>query len=244
MSTDSSSAPAAPPQKLKPWQRGTWGAPGGLLVGFAALYGSDYAVTPLVPLIAMLPLSINTKNSILRVIIEALACLVVLLGLKLYGSKLGAIGINKPKLTYVWYAVLGFGAYFLASIVIGIVAKMFLPIDDNQAQQIGYQGLAGFDLALAFATLVVLTPLAEESIFRGFLFTGLRNRMPFWATAFVVSALFGLAHGQWNVGLDVFAMSLVSCYLRERSGSLWPSILLHVLKNALAFYLLYIYNGG
>jgi membrane protease YdiL (CAAX protease family) len=33
---------------------------------------------------------------------------------------------------------------------------------------------------------------------------------------------------------------MVLCWLRERTKSLWPSILLHVTKNALAFVLLFV----
>ena len=92
--------------------------------------------------------------------------------------------------------------------------------------------------------LVFLTPFAEELVFRGFMLTGFRRRLPFWAAAILVSALFGLVHGQWNVGLDVFIMSMVACYLVKTSQSLWPAIFLHMYKNAIAFYLIYLYNGS
>jgi membrane protease YdiL (CAAX protease family) len=54
------------------------------------------------------------------------------------------------------------------------------------------------------------------------------------------SVLFGLIHGQWNVGVDVFVLSMVACSLREVTGSIWAGILLHMLKNALAFYIIFV----
>ena len=51
-------------------------------------------------------------------------------------------------------------------------------------------------------------------------------------------------HGQWNVGINVFAMSIVLCVMREITGSIYSGILLHMLKNMLAFYLLYIATLG
>jgi membrane protease YdiL (CAAX protease family) len=54
-----------------------------------------------------------------------------------------------------------------------------------------------------------------------------------------VSALFGLAHMQWNVAIDVFVLSMVACYLRELTGSIWAGIILHCLKNLIAFIALF-----
>ncbi|HVI69827.1 MAG TPA: CPBP family intramembrane glutamic endopeptidase, partial [Magnetospirillaceae bacterium] len=99
-------------------------------------------------------------------------------------------------------------------------------------------------LIAAFITLVLVTPFTEELIFRGFVFAGFRRRLPFWLAALGVSALFAWIHGQWNVGLDVFVMSLVGCYLIEKTKNLWSAIFLHMLKNGVAFYLVYLYNGS
>ena len=56
----------------------------------------------------------------------------------------------------------------------------------------------------------------------------------------IVSILFGVLHGQWNVGVNVFALSLVLCGLREITGTIYAGMIVHILKNALAFYLLYL----
>ena len=58
----------------------------------------------------------------------------------------------------------------------------------------------------------------------------------------IVSALFGFLHLQWNVGINVFCLSLVLCVLREITGTIHSGILLHMLKNGFAFYLLYVIN--
>jgi hypothetical protein len=61
-----------------------------------------------------------------------------------------------------------------------------------------------------------------------------------WAAIIITSLLFGAVHGQWNVAIDVFVLSLVLCSLREVTGNIWAGVLLHMLKNGLAFYLLFI----
>jgi len=59
--------------------------------------------------------------------------------------------------------------------------------------------------------------------------------------ALVTSLVFAAVHGQWNVAIDTFALSLVLCALREVTGTIWAGILLHMFKNAIAFYVLFIY---
>lgn len=81
---------------------------------------------------------------------------------------------------------------------------------------------------------VILAPLCEEIVFRGFLFGGLKRKMSGLVAALVSSSLFALLHGYSAVGiLLVFVYGLVFCWLYARSGSLWPGILAHGLLNFL-----------
>ena len=93
---------------------------------------------------------------------------------------------------------------------------------------------------LAFITLVVIAPVAEEVLFRGYLYGKLKKYVPVWAAILITSALFGLIHGTWNVAVDTFALSIILCLLRESTGGIWASILLHMIKNGIAFYFLFI----
>ena len=105
---------------------------------------------------------------------------------------------------------------------------------------------------IAFFTLVVAAPVAEELIFRGWLYDKIRTRLslrvPEWAgviiSILIVSVLFGIVHMQWNVGVNVFALSVILCLLREVTGSIYAGIFTHMIKNAVAFYLLYILGFG
>jgi membrane protease YdiL (CAAX protease family) len=136
----------------------------------------------------------------------------------------------------------GFIVYLIVTAIMTTIATSIIPgFDAAQTQQTGFANLAyRYEYILAFATLVILAPLAEEILFRGYLFGKLRKYIPAWAAILLTSILFGLIHGQWNVGVDVFALSLVLCTLREITGSIWAGVLLHMMKNGLAFYLLFI----
>ena len=97
--------------------------------------------------------------------------------------------------------------------------------------------------------LVVVAPVVEELIFRGWLYGKMREathgKFRTWVAIglpmLLVSLLFGLVHGQWNVGVVVFAMSLVMCALREITGTIYAGMLVHMLKNAVAFMLLFMW---
>jgi membrane protease YdiL (CAAX protease family) len=95
--------------------------------------------------------------------------------------------------------------------------------------------------------MVLLAPLAEELLFRGYLYGKLRKTAPVWLSVLVASVAFGLAHLwvgsgplQWAVAIDTFVLSLMLCALREYTGAVWAGVLLHAIKNGLAFYLLFV----
>jgi uncharacterized protein len=91
---------------------------------------------------------------------------------------------------------------------------------------------------VALGLLVVLAaPISEEIFFRGFIFGGLRNRLSFWPAALISGLLFGLVHAPTGPAqvppLVVFGVLLA--WLYERTGSLGPPILMHMIQNAIAF---------
>ncbi len=187
----------------------------------------------------------------ISVIIYALVLLITIAmpaRLKLWSSKIELkklLGINLPlRVRDVGIAILGFVVYLgLAFWAMQLVTLLFPSINLSQAQDVGIKSLNNdFEFVLALVTFVGLAPIAEELLFRGYLFGNLRRIFSFEIAAIITSALFGLVHFQWNVSIDVFVLSLVLCYLREHSGRLWPSIMVHMGKNLLAFASLFIFH--
>lgn len=93
-------------------------------------------------------------------------------------------------------------------------------------------------IALSFISLVIIAPIAEEIIFRGVLFAGFAKSWGVWPAAIASSLLFGLVHMQLNVIIVTALLGLLLCWLYYKTRSLWPAILMHSLKNLLAFLLL------
>ncbi len=197
-------------------------------------------------------LQTNTASIVVSTIVYALL-LVLLLGVPAvlfrWRTSLGNLGLSRP-ITWSDYpiAILGIVVYFaLASVVLWMAD--FLPwVNINQAQEIGIVSPNPSELIQAFILLVVVAPVVEEIIFRGYLYGEIRRRgVSFWLTTLIVSVLFGVAHMQWNVGISIFVLSIVMCVAREKTHSIWPSILMHMLKNGIAYYALFIiglHTGG
>jgi membrane protease YdiL (CAAX protease family) len=152
------------------------------------------------------------------------------------------LGVAKrPNDTIWWLPFVAWIAYMAATIVAALGASYLPWIDTEQTQDIGFDNLTQpAEYLIAFFALVIIPPIAEELLFRGYLFGRLRERFGFWFTTIVVSIVFGIVHMQWNVGIDVAVLSIFLCYLREHTGSIWASMVLHGIKNGLAYVLLFI----
>lgn len=153
-------------------------------------------------------------------------------------KELGLTGL--PTWTDIGLAIVGFIVATIAGFILVALFNLFPWFNAAEAQDIGFSSsLYGADRIVAFITLVVVAPIAEEVIFRGWLYGKLRQKLPLPLAIFLVSLLFALIHGQWNVGVNVFALSVVLCGLREVTGTIHAGILTHMIKNGVAFYLLY-----
>ena len=153
------------------------------------------------------------------------------------------LGIDtRPRSQIWWLPFVLWGVYMVATIAVAVAVQQLLPwIDQEQPQEVGFDNLTvPIEYIVAFIALVVLPPIAEELLFRGYLFGRLRERFGFWFTTLIVSIAFGFVHFQWNVGIDTAVLSIFLCYLRERTGSIWASMILHAIKNGLAYFLLFI----
>jgi len=208
------------------------------------VYGSGW-------LLSYLKVPIGSINSSLMTTIATtlsyVVALMLIIGLPLIIKKRRTsqddIALTRlPTWTDILLSPAAFIIYAILSVILMFIfGKVFPSIDLTQAQDVGFQNLnQRYEFVFAFISLVIMAPVAEEIIFRGYLFGKLRKHVPVWAAVLVVSAVFGALHGAWNIAVDTFALSIILCLLRQYSGSLWASILLHMIKNSIAYYFLFI----
>lgn len=146
-----------------------------------------------------------------------------------------------PTWTDIGLAPIAFIASTFGAGVLVTLFQMFSWFNAGEVQDTGFTPyMANGEKIIAFITLVVAAPIVEEIIFRGWLYGKLRSRIKMPLAILLVSLLFAVMHFQWNVGVNVFALSVVLCGLREITGTIYAGILTHMIKNGVAFYLLYV----
>jgi membrane protease YdiL (CAAX protease family) len=184
-------------------------------------------------------------------ITEAITILAIYLFLRIYKATMGAIGLHRPKWRDLGVGLMAVPAYFvLYFITLAVATWLFPSLNINQHQDVGFTGVHGWvQLSLTFVSLVILPPLAEEIMIRGFLYSNFKKIAPTFVAVIGTSFLFASAHlpeggsagPLYVAAIDTFVLSLVLIYLREKTGSLWASITLHACKNGVAFLALYIF---
>ncbi len=87
----------------------------------------------------------------------------------------------------------------------------------------------------------VVTPIAEETLFRGLLFAGLVQRMGPVPAALVSATLFGLWHFEPYALPHLIIAGLVQAYVFYRTRNLWAAILTHGIVNWVAFTSAYLF---
>lgn len=96
-------------------------------------------------------------------------------------------------------------------------------------------------VAEAFNYGIVATGFPEELLFRGLIAGTLFRRLPFWKANLLQAAIFTLPHllilliapRLWPLAICLpIGLGLVAGWLRQTSGSIWPSVILHGIPNA------------
>ena len=90
---------------------------------------------------------------------------------------------------------------------------------------------AGRSLIWPLLLMVVLPPLSEELAFRGLVYAGLRRTLSVPETFIISSFAFAMLHLSVPMLATHLPLGLYFCWLRHRSGSLWPSTFAHACHN-------------
>lgn len=148
---------------------------------------------------------------------------------------------HAPTFVDIGLAPVGYILYCVLATVLTAVMSAFAWFNADQAQDVGFSYfITNIDRIIAMLAIVFIAPIAEEIVMRGWLYGKVRDKWNIPVSIILVSLLFALLHGQWNVAVSTFALSVILCGLREITGTIWSGMLLHILSNGIAFYLLYV----
>jgi hypothetical protein len=158
--------------------------------------------------------------------------------LALFARRAGAnaahyLGLVWPKRGELWFGLAAMAAMIVAGNVLSWLLGRNL-VTPFQTDIYTTASATGWLLWLLIA-VVIVTPIGEELVFRGFLFRGwLRTPRDVWPVIVSTSLLWALIHVQydWYVIAQIFVFGLLLGWLRWASGSTILTILLHGLINA------------
>jgi uncharacterized protein len=148
------------------------------------------------------------------------------------------LGLRRGWRTGVWLAVAAYFGYIACAIVISL---LLAPEQEDITRELGGDsGTVG--TVVAGFLIVIVAPLSEEIFFRGFLFRGMSRTMGGVVAALLASAIWGLFHytgpETWGVVVQITVFGLWLSWLYERTGSIYPTIAVHTVNNAVAFTIL------
>jgi membrane protease YdiL (CAAX protease family) len=143
------------------------------------------------------------------------------------GQALRRLGVRRFEPSAFKWMGAAIGAYLLFSAV--YVAIFGSPQQKDIAESFGA-------VPVQVLLIVVAAPISEEICFRGMLFGGLRTRLPRLVAALISAVVFGGLHALTGVSAvpPLIAFGFILALLYERTGSILPGILLHMLNNSVA----------
>ena len=99
---------------------------------------------------------------------------------------------------------------------------------------------SSIDIAFLFLSFAIVTPIAEELLFRGYILDSIKRMHGDWPAIIGSALLFALVH--FNLfGMVPFIMGgVIYGWLRIKTGSLLPSIACHMMWNLMALSLNYL----
>ena len=137
----------------------------------------------------------------------------------------------------------GFLIYYFGTALMTILTNLIAPGLEN-VNDASLEAMADFGMGELAVFTILLAPLAEECLFRGLIFTSLRTHSRFLAYA-VTIFVFSLIHvfgylGSYSITelalcfWQYLPASFALAWAMEYSGSIWGSISVHILANAVA----------
>lgn len=112
------------------------------------------------------------------------------------------------------------------------VFLMVLPEKWTESYEEASAGIDSGTLVGVLAVAVV-APIVEEFIFRGLIMNRLSRVMPGWLAVVLSAAVFGACHGHPVWSAYAFVLGAFFGFVDLRVGSIWPSILGHLVFNAI-----------
>jgi uncharacterized protein len=164
-----------------------------------------------------------------------------------YRSPWAALGIRPVPLGWLILApllvvgMLTLGAAITSAISAFQGQEFVNPQVDDMTQG---QQLTPLHLIMLLLGVAVVAPIVEELFFRGMLYPLLRRRLPGWLAIVANAAIFAALHFIPILLPILFVMGLLLTFVRARTNSVIPGMLIHALNNTVFVLAIYATFSG
>jgi uncharacterized protein len=209
-----------------------WG-PGAALLGVVLALGTGIVLGIPFAVIGQEDGELTTFGNVGLQLATALAFLMVPMaiaaqrGAASIGEILNRLGVRRfDRSAFKWMAA-AIGAYLLFAFLYVLVVGE--PEQEDIAEAFG-------PVPVQILLIVIAAPISEEICFRGMLYGGLREKLPRVGAALIAGLVFGALHALTGLSAvpPLIAFGFILCLLYEKTGSIVPAILLHMLNNSVA----------
>jgi len=148
-------------------------------------------------------------------------------GAKTLGEALWRLGVQRFRSSAFKWMAAAVGSYLLFAMLYSTL--ILEPEQEDIASGFG-------PIPIQVLLIVFGAAIAEEICFRGMLFGGLRERLPKVPAALAAGVVFGALHAFTGLSAvpPLIVLGFVFCLLYEKTGSIVPGMLLHMLNNSVA----------
>lgn len=140
-----------------------------------------------------------------------------------------------PYRTSVWQYILGVIFVYTLSMSIQITAGLINAAQISEHYQQTSASQYSCDLIMGLLIYGIVSPLAEEILFRGYIYTVFRRYIPISFSVIMSSLLFGLYHFNAVQGIYAIIMGAIMALAYEYYGSFWAPVAVHMFANITAY---------
>ncbi|MDD1721697.1 MAG: CPBP family intramembrane metalloprotease [Euryarchaeota archaeon] len=220
-----------------------------LLLGIVLYFTAQYGVALILPPLLIQAGVISSRDALrltsggftswtfwILIVANVVAIvLIVAAVLWFYKEPLSSLGLTREKVPRaLLFGVAGFVVAFVAATVVSIPIEQLVGVDPTQ-QALSQTAMEPGLLPVLFLSAVLIAPIAEEIVFRGYLYKAFRDRVKPGYAILLSSALFSFIHLEWRAFIPLFVIGIVLAYVYEKTGNLIAPITVHMLNNAVAF---------
>ena len=147
--------------------------------------------------------------------------------------------------TSIRWMIISIGLGLLAIPISAIIAYgtqyiFNLPSENPQLPFLIPNDISPASMAVMALFVGLVIPIAEELLFRGVLYTWIKQRFGIWIGVILSSIVFGVVHWDMAVAITASVLGIVLALAYEYSKSLWTSIMIHAINNGVQIIILYI----